>query len=87
MPSLARRDALRVAGADDHAGARFAALGRRQITLTHPARTENDEVNPTMAHALRPIPEKGFQVLRVIYNETKDPVTVVTAYFDNEVKD
>ena len=62
-------------------------LGRRQITLTQPARTENDEVDPTLVHALRPIPEKGFQVLRVIYNETTDPVTVVTAYFDNEVKD
>lgn len=58
-----------------------------EITLTDPARTENDEVDPTLAHALRPIPEKGFQVLRVIYNETTDPVTVVTAYFDNEVKD
>lgn len=58
-----------------------------EITLTDPARTENDEVDPTLAHALRPIPEKGFQVLRVIYNETTDPVTVVTAYFDNEIKD
>lgn len=58
-----------------------------EVTLTHPAHTENDEVDPALAHALRPIPEKGFRVLRVIYNETTDPVTVVTAYFDNEVKD
>jgi hypothetical protein len=27
-----------------------------EITLTHPARIENDEVDPTLAHALRPIP-------------------------------
>nr|VFK21490.1 MAG: Protein of unknown function (DUF2283) [Candidatus Kentron sp. LPFa]VFK34970.1 MAG: Protein of unknown function (DUF2283) [Candidatus Kentron sp. LPFa] len=32
-------------------------------------------------------PEKSFRVLRVIYNETIDPVSVVTAYFDDEVTD
>lgn len=58
-----------------------------EFTLAYPARTENDDVDPTLAHALRSIPEKGFQILRVIYNETTDPVTVVTAYFDNEVSD
>ena len=56
-----------------------------EITLTHPARLENDQVDPTLVHALRPIPERGFRVLRVIYNETTDPVMVVTAYFDNTV--
>lgn len=56
-------------------------------TLTHPARTENDDEDVTLAHALRPIPEKGFRVLRVIYNEAIDPVAVITAYFDDEVKD
>lgn len=58
-----------------------------EITLAHPARTENDDVDPTLAHALRPIPEKGFRVLRVIYNETTDPVIIVTAYFDDTVND
>ncbi len=56
-------------------------------TLAHPARTENDDEDTTLAHALRPIPEKGFRVLRVIYNESIDPVAVITAYFDDEVKD
>ena len=56
-------------------------------TLEHPARTENDLDDPTLAHALRPIPEKGFRVLRVIYNETLDPMTVVTVFFDDEVAD
>lgn len=55
-----------------------------EMTLTHPTHTGNDDVDPTLAHALRPIPEKGFRMLRVIYNETTDPVIVVTAYFDNE---
>lgn len=40
-----------------------------------------------MAHVLRAIPEKGFRVLRVIYNETVDPVVVVTAFFDDEAAD
>lgn len=58
-----------------------------EMTLADPARTENDDVDPTLAHALRPIPEKGFRVLRVIYNETTDPVIIVTAYFDDMVND
>ncbi len=56
-------------------------------TLEHPARTANDLDDPTLAHALRPIPEKGFRILRVIYNETLEPVTVVTVFFDDEVTD
>jgi hypothetical protein len=35
-------------------------------TLEHPARTENDIEDPTLVHALRAIPEKGFRILRVI---------------------
>jgi len=49
--------------------------------------TETDECDSTLAHALRAIPERGFRVLRVIYNETIDPVVVVTAYFDDQVTD
>jgi hypothetical protein len=55
--------------------------------LTHPARTENDEDDPTLVHALLAIPEKGFRILRVIYNETVAPIAVVTVYFDDEVTD
>jgi len=39
------------------------------------------------SHALRAIPERNFRVLRVIYNETVEPVAVVTAYFDDEAAD
>ena len=56
-------------------------------TLDHPARIENDHDDPDLAHALCPIPERGFRVLRVVYNETVQPVRVVTAYFDDEVTD
>ena len=55
--------------------------------LACPARTENDADDDSLAHALYPVPERAFRVLRVIYNETRDPVSVVTAYFDDEVKD
>lgn len=56
-------------------------------TLEHPARTENDPDDPELAHALRAIPERGFRVLSVIYNESVVPVRVVTAYFNDEVAD
>jgi len=57
------------------------------VTLEYPARTENDVEDSTLVHALRAVPEKSFKVLRVIYNETIDPVTVVTAYFDDGATD
>jgi Domain of unknown function (DUF4258) len=56
-------------------------------TIEHPARTENDENDPTLVHSLRAIPERGFRVLRVIYMETADPITVVTVYFDDKASD
>nr|VFJ99367.1 MAG: protein of unknown function (DUF4258) [Candidatus Kentron sp. H]VFJ99739.1 MAG: protein of unknown function (DUF4258) [Candidatus Kentron sp. H]VFK04024.1 MAG: protein of unknown function (DUF4258) [Candidatus Kentron sp. H] len=55
--------------------------------LAYPVRTENDLEDQSLAHALLAIPEKSFRVLRVVYNETIDPVSVVTAYFDDEVTD
>lgn len=55
--------------------------------LDHPARIENDAEDGSLVHVLYPVPECAFRVLRVIYNETVDPVAIVTAYFDDEVKD
>ena len=75
----------------DHARKRIA---KRQINLEwikdaldYPARIESDPDDGTLVHVLRPIAERGFRVLRVIYNETVDPLVVVTAYFDSEVND
>jgi hypothetical protein len=56
-------------------------------TLDHPARIENDGEDASLVHALWPVAERGFRVLRVIYNEAVDPVAVVTAFFDDEVTD
>lgn len=58
-----------------------------RATIDHPARTDSDEDDPSLVHALRAIPEKGFRVLRVIYNETVTPVRIVTVYFDDEASD
>jgi hypothetical protein len=75
----------------DHARKRIARRGIREewikAALEHPGRTENDSTDPDLAHALRPITDRGFRVLRVIYNENTTPFTIVTAYFDDTVTD
>ncbi|MCK7493100.1 MAG: DUF4258 domain-containing protein [Comamonadaceae bacterium] len=75
----------------EHAAKRLRQRGIRvewlEAALEHPARIEIDPEDPDLLHALRPIAERGFRVLRVIYNETRDPAVVVTAYFDDTVKD
>ncbi len=55
--------------------------------LDHPARIEDDAEDESLVHVLYPVPERAFRVLRTIYNEKVDPVSIVTAYFDDEVKD
>ena len=52
------------------------------IAITHPDQIENDFEDHSLVHALKLIPEKSFRKLRVIYNETTEPVTIVTAYFE-----
>ncbi|WP_200348877.1 DUF4258 domain-containing protein [Halochromatium glycolicum] len=47
--------------------------------LEHPARIEADPDDPDLVHVLCLIPERTFRALRVIYNETADPVAIVTA--------
>jgi hypothetical protein len=53
-----------------------------EAALDNPEQFENDFEDPTLVHALITIPEKGYKKLRVIYNETAKPVTIVTAYFE-----
>lgn len=55
-------------------------------TLENPARTMPHSADLQLTHALRVIPEAGHRVLRVIYNHTRQPVQVVTAYFDRTMK-
>ena len=53
-----------------------------RAAIENPDITENDAEDHTLAHALKIIPEKGFKRLRVIYNETTEPLTIITAYFE-----
>ena len=54
--------------------------------MEHPETIEDDAYDSDLMHALWPVPEKGFRILRVVYNETLEPVAVVTAFFDAKVK-
>jgi hypothetical protein len=74
----------------DHAAA---AILERDIdpawvarTLTQADRLEADRADATLKHALARIPERDGRVLRVIFNFTKEPPHVVTAYFDRAMK-
>ncbi len=50
--------------------------------LERPERTEPDRTDPSLVHALGPVPERGNRVLRVVYNPAMKPLRVVTAYLD-----
>ncbi len=54
--------------------------------ISRPKRTEVDAGDPQLTHALSVVPEFGDRVLRVIYNHTKYPPHVVTAFFDRGMK-
>jgi hypothetical protein len=54
--------------------------------LENPAAIIQDNQDSDLVHALWRVPEKGFRVLRVIYNETVHPVAVVTVFFDSKAK-
>ena len=56
------------------------------IAMANPTLTEPDAEDSTLMHALRAIPEYGDRVLRVIYNRTKQPPHIVTAFFDRGMK-
>ncbi|MEY6430843.1 DUF4258 domain-containing protein [Thioalkalicoccus limnaeus] len=74
----------------DHARKRCARRGiqerRIREALENPATIEQDIHDSDLAHALWPVPEKGFRILRAIYNETVHPVAVVTAFFEAKAK-
>lgn len=74
----------------DHARKRCLKRGIRldwiQQALDHPERIEEDADDASLVHVLSSVPERAFRILRVIYNETRDPVCIVTAYFDDEAK-
>ena len=54
--------------------------------LEKPEKADSDKTDPRLTHALGRISEHGNRVLRVVYNPTVDPATVVTAYFDKAMR-
>lgn len=56
------------------------------LALDAPGRVEKDREDPELTHALAVIPAHGNRVLRVIYNQAKNPPHVVTVYFDRTQK-
>lgn len=74
----------------DHARKRCGRRGIKEAwiheALENPATIEQDIHDSDLIHALWPVPEKGFRILRVVYNETVRPVAVVTAFFDSKAK-
>ncbi len=74
----------------DHARKRCARRGIKEEwireALENPETLEDDAYDLDLVHALCSVPEKGFRILRVVYNETVEPVAVVTAFFDEKVK-
>jgi hypothetical protein len=52
--------------------------------LGNPLVLESDKEDPTLRHALGRIPERSDRILRVVYNETVKPWSVVTAFLDRK---
>ena len=53
-----------------------------EAAIENPDKIENDAEDHTLVHALKAISERGSKRLRVIYNETTEPVIIATAYFE-----
>ena len=54
--------------------------------LAAPEKTESDNDDPALKHALGRVPENEGKVLRVVYNDSVKPLRIVTAYFDRAMK-
>ena len=52
--------------------------------LSNPLLLERDKEDSMIRHVLGPVPEYGDRILRVIYNDTVEPWSVITAFFDRK---
>lgn len=54
--------------------------------LAQPQKVEPDTLDPELEHRLLRIDEYGGRVLRVIVNKVRNPVRVITIYFDRGMR-
>ncbi|OHD80473.1 MAG: hypothetical protein A3J97_14155 [Spirochaetes bacterium RIFOXYC1_FULL_54_7] len=55
-------------------------------TLETPSLIADDRIDKELQHRLRVIPEYEDRILRVIVNVSKNPIHIVTAYFDRSMR-
>jgi hypothetical protein len=54
--------------------------------LAQPQKVEPDKIDPELEHRLVRIDEYGGRILRVIVNKMRNPLRVVTVYFDRAMR-
>jgi len=54
--------------------------------IQNPQKLKIDPDDPSKLYAFKTIPEYGNRVLRVIYNKDKTPWTIISVYFDRNMK-
>lgn len=54
--------------------------------LAHPERTEADQSDAELHHAIGRIAEYGDRYLRVVYNHRASPLRIVTLFFDRGLR-
>jgi hypothetical protein len=54
--------------------------------FSRPEKLDVDPDDPDLKHAFGRIPEHGNRVLRVVYNGSVRPITIVTVYFDRRMR-
>jgi hypothetical protein len=54
--------------------------------FSKPDKLDADPDDPELKHAFGRIAEHGNRVLRVVYNASVRPITIVTVYFDRRMR-
>ena len=72
--------------ASDVISAREIRLAWLEQVLNSPEHVEADRDDPELMHHVGRIEEHGNRALRVVFNNSMDPVRIITVYFDRKMK-
>jgi Domain of unknown function (DUF4258) len=72
--------------AKDVISARQIRLAWLEQVLELPDLVEADRDDPELVHHIERIEEHGNRALRVVFNQSVNPVRIVTVYFDRKMK-